>query len=57
MPLDISDNDVKEMFAPFGENDEVYFDKTKGFAFVRLVRFICTRFLYFNMFEILLLEY
>lgn len=37
LPLDIKEDDVKELFKPFGEYDEVYFDKNKGFAFVRMV--------------------
>lgn len=37
LPLDIKEDDVKELFKPFGEFDEVYFDKNKGFAFVRMV--------------------
>ncbi|KAK3872549.1 hypothetical protein Pcinc_015163 [Petrolisthes cinctipes] len=36
LPLDIKEDDVKELFKPFGEFDEVYFDKNKGFAFVRM---------------------
>ena len=38
LPLDIGEDEVKEMFKPFGEFDEVYFDKSKGFAFIRMVR-------------------
>lgn len=37
LPLDISEDDVRELFKPYGEFDEVYFDKNKGFAFVRMV--------------------
>ena len=37
LPLDIKEDDVRELFKPFGEYDEVYFDKNKGFAFVRMV--------------------
>ncbi|XP_045117175.1 hrp65 protein-like isoform X7 [Portunus trituberculatus] len=36
LPLDIKEDDVRELFKPFGEYDEVYFDKNKGFAFVRM---------------------
>lgn len=36
LPLDIKEDDVKELFKPYGEYDEVYFDKNKGFAFVRM---------------------
>jgi len=36
LPLDISEDDVRELFKPYGEFDEVYFDKNKGFAFVRM---------------------
>ncbi|XP_042232815.1 hrp65 protein-like isoform X2 [Homarus americanus] len=36
LPLDIKEDDVKELFKPYGEFDEVYFDKNKGFAFVRM---------------------
>ncbi|RXG67245.1 Hrp65 protein [Armadillidium vulgare] len=36
LPLDINEDDVKELFKPYGEFDEVYFDKSKGFAFVRM---------------------
>lgn len=43
LPLDITDDDVKELFKPYGEFDEVYFDKSKGFAFVRMVRFSVER--------------
>lgn len=41
LPLDIKEDDVKELFKPFGEYDEVYFDKNKGFAFVRMVSREC----------------
>lgn len=36
LPLDIGEDDVKDLFKPYGDFDEVYFDKTKGFAFVRM---------------------
>ncbi|KAA0191839.1 hypothetical protein HAZT_HAZT005230, partial [Hyalella azteca] len=36
LPLDITEDDVRELFKPYGEFDEVYFDKNKGFAFVRM---------------------
>ena len=40
LPLDITEEDVRELFKPYGEFDEVYFDKNKGFAFVRMVSFL-----------------
>ncbi|CAL4207004.1 unnamed protein product, partial [Meganyctiphanes norvegica] len=36
LPLDINEDDVKKLFEPYGDFDEVYFDKNKGFAFVRM---------------------
>merc|ERR1712106_245442 len=36
LPLDIGEEEVKKLFKPYGDFDEVYFDKNKGFAFVRM---------------------
>ena len=34
---DINEHDLKEYFAPYGEIAEVFLNKEKGFAFVRVV--------------------
>lgn len=35
---DMSDEDVKNMFTPFGEPSEIFVNKDKNFAFVKMVR-------------------
>ena len=37
LPLDCTEEEIKDLFKPYGEMDEVYFDKNKGFAFIKLV--------------------
>jgi len=36
LPLNIEEDDVKKLFEPYGEFDDAYFDKSKGFAFLRM---------------------
>ena len=49
---DINENDLKDHFAPYGEIAEVFLNKEKGFAFVRVVscHFVSNHFRHVTLF-------
>lgn len=40
---DVTENEFKKMFEPFGEISEVYVNTSRGFGFIRLVSFLIVR--------------
>ena len=44
LPRDTSEDELKKLFKPFGEVNEVYLQKEKNFGFVRMVRVWCALF-------------
>lgn len=39
---EVTEGDIKELFVPYGEIDEVFLNREKNFAFLKLVSFIST---------------
>lgn len=39
LPADITDEELSEIFKPFGETNELFINKEKNFGFIRMVRF------------------
>ena len=37
---DVTEEEITQMFSPFGEVSEIFINKEKNFAFLKIVRFI-----------------
>ena len=46
---DITEEDFRKLFQPFGEISEVYVNASKGFGFIRLVSKNLKKFFFFNL--------